>query len=364
MRVGLLIYSSLESISGGYLYNRQLVNYLRSAGDTVEIISLPPRNYPRHLLDNLSRELSERMLNARLDVLLQDELNHPSLFWLNRQLRKRLPYPLVSIVHHLRSSEEYPGWQIRVYRAVERQYFDTLDGIIFNSLTTRRAASRLGLQLEEFPHVVAYPAGNHIGVPISGAEIQQRVAEFGPLRLLYIGNVIQRKGLLLVVQALSGIPIDSWTLKVVGSLESDRRYSKMVKHQIAKSGLGARVELCGRLTNTDLIEALKSGQVLVLPSYYEGYGIAYLEGMACGLPAIGTAQGAAGEIITHGQNGFLITPGSIVELREELQKLIYDRSSLLRMSMAARERYLAQPTWEESGRNIREFLNSLILERQ
>ncbi len=143
---------------------------------------------------------------------------------------------------------------------------------------------------------------------------------------------------------------------MVGSLESDRRYSKMVKHQIAKSGLSARVELCGRLTDTDLIEALKSSQVLVLPSYYEGYGIAYLEGMAFGLPAIGTTQGAAGEIITHGQNGCLITPGSIVELREELQKLIFDRAALLRMSLAARERYLAQPTWEQSGRDIREFL--------
>ncbi len=119
----------------------------------------------------------------------------------------------------------------------------------------------------------------------------------------------------------------------------------------------------GGLTDSDLIEALKSSQVLVLPSYYEGYGIAYLEGMAFGLPAIGTAQGAAGEIITHGQNGFLITPGSIVELREELQKLIFDRAALLRMSLAARDRYLAQPTWEQSGRDIREFLNSLILER-
>lgn len=364
MRVGLLIYSSLESISGGYLYDRQLVDYLRSAGDAVEIISVPWRNYPRHLWDNLSHGLSERLLNAQLDILLQDELNHPSLFWLNRRLRNRLLFPLVSIVHHLRSSEEYPGWQMRIYRAVERRYFNTLDGIIFNSQTTRLAASRLGLRLEGFPHIVAYPAGNHIGMPISEAEIRKRVVESGPLRLLYIGNVIPRKGLLLVLQALSNIPIDSWTLKVVGSLESDSRYSKLVKHQIAKSGLGARVELCGRLTHTDLIEALKSSQVLVLPSYYEGYGIAYLEGMAFGLPAIGTAQGAAGEIITHGQDGFLITPGSVVELGEELQKLIFDRASLLQMSMAARERYLAQPTWEQSGSDIREFLISLIQERQ
>jgi glycosyltransferase involved in cell wall biosynthesis len=364
MRVGLLIYSSLDSISGGYLYDRQLVEYLRRAGDTVEIISLPWRNYAQHLLDNLSRELGERLLNARLDVMLQDELNHPSLFWLNRRMRERISYPLVSIVHHLRSSERYPGWQKRLYRAVERRYFATLDGIIFNSQTTRLAVSHLGVRLEGIPHLVAYPAGNHIEVPFSEADIRERSAEFGPLRLLYVGNVIPRKGLLLILKALTGIQPDSWTLKVVGSLETDWRYSKLVKHQVAESGLEVRVELLGSLIGTDLIEVFKSSQVLVLPSYYEGYGIAYLEGMAFGLPAVATTQGAAGEIITHGQNGFLITPGSIVELREVLQKLVTDRASLLQMSMAARARYLEQPTWEQSDRDIRKFLNSLILERQ
>ncbi|OGO32424.1 MAG: hypothetical protein A2Z16_02510 [Chloroflexi bacterium RBG_16_54_18] len=363
MRVGLMIYSSLESISGGYLYDRQLVEYLLGAGDAVEVISLPWRDYARHLLDNLSRELGERLLNARLDVLLQDELIHPSLFLLNKRLRERLPYPLVSIVHHLRSSERRPGWKNRLYRSVERHYFAALDGMIFNSQTTRLVVGQLGVKREGIPHLVAYPAGNHIGVPISEAEIRKRFFESGPLRLLYVGNVIPRKGLLLILKALSGIKHDFWTLKVVGSLETDRRYSKMVMQQIAKSGLGSRVELCGRQINTALIEALKSSQVLVLPSYYEGYGIAYLEGMAFGLPAVATTQGAAGEIITHGENGYLVAPGSIGELREVLQKLVFDRESLLRMSMAARERFLEQPTWEQSGRNIREFLISYILER-
>ena len=307
----------------------------------------------------LSCELGERLVSARLDVLLQDELNHPSLFWLNRRLRERLSTPLVSIVHHLRSSEKYPGWQNRLYRAVERRYFATLDGIIFNSQTTRLAVGQLGVRLEGLPHLVAYPAGNHIGVQINAAEIRRRVDESGPLRLLYVGNVIPRKGLLLVLKALSGIPPDSWILKVVGSLESDRSYTKMVIRQITESGLGGCVELCGSLINTDLIEALKASQVLVLPSYYEGYGIAFLEGMAFGMPAIATSQGAAGEIITNGQNGVLITPGSIGELREGLQKLILDRGLLLRMSLAARERYQAQPTWEQTGHSIREFLTSV-----
>ncbi len=78
MKLGLVIYGSLDTLSGGYLYDRKLVEYLRAQGDTVEIISLPWRNYAAHLTDNLHFRLP-----PDLDLLIQDELNHPSLISAN-----------------------------------------------------------------------------------------------------------------------------------------------------------------------------------------------------------------------------------------------------------------------------------------
>ena len=52
MKIGLIIYGSLDTLSGGYLYDRMLVRELRRAGHQVEIISLPWRSYPAHLADN------------------------------------------------------------------------------------------------------------------------------------------------------------------------------------------------------------------------------------------------------------------------------------------------------------------------
>jgi hypothetical protein len=98
VRVGLVIYGSLETISGGYLYDRILVEHLRHQGHRVVIFSLPWRTYARHLGDNLSRPLMRQLREASLDVLLQDELNHPSLFWLNRRLRDHVRYPIIGIV--------------------------------------------------------------------------------------------------------------------------------------------------------------------------------------------------------------------------------------------------------------------------
>ena len=133
MKIGLIIYGRLQTLSGGYLYDRQLVNHLEEAGETVEIISLPWEGYGRHLLHNFWFALREQLRMAEFDLLLQDELNHPSLFWLNRRLRGEVNYPIVSIVHHLRSSEARPRWQNWFYRLVEQQYLASVDGFIFNS---------------------------------------------------------------------------------------------------------------------------------------------------------------------------------------------------------------------------------------
>ncbi len=77
MHVGLLIYGSLDNQSGGYLYDRMLVDHLRAAGDQVEVISLAERNYLRHVGDNLSPTLLNQLGDLNVDLLLQDELNHP-----------------------------------------------------------------------------------------------------------------------------------------------------------------------------------------------------------------------------------------------------------------------------------------------
>src|SRR5436853_29765 len=107
--------------------------------DNVEIISLKWRHYGRHLMDNLSRSLLHQLQKAELDVLIQDELNHPSLFAMNRRLKRRVEYPLITLVHLLRSSESHSASAKSIYRAVERRYFRNIDGAIFNSQTTRRA---------------------------------------------------------------------------------------------------------------------------------------------------------------------------------------------------------------------------------
>src|SRR5688572_25364703 len=192
MRIGLIIYGSLDTLSGGYMYDRKLVEYLRVQGDTVEIISLPWRNYAAHLTDNFSFKLP-----SNLDILIEDELNHPSLINANRGHH---PYPVISLVHHLRCSELRPKWQNDLYRIVEKKYLRSVDGFIFNSQTTKSVVN--GLLIDEKPSVVAYPPTDRFGDVISEAEIKSRAAH-GPLQILFLGNVMERKGLHILLKAVS-----------------------------------------------------------------------------------------------------------------------------------------------------------------
>src|SRR5574341_2602930 len=348
MKLGLVIYGSLETMSGGYLYDRMLVAHLQKCGDIVEIISLPWRNYAAHLTDNFHFRLPRG-----LDIVIEDELNHPSLLAANRRGHTS---PIISLVHNLRSLEPRPGWQNAFYRQIERSYLDSVDGFIFNSETTRQAVHDLAGRGK--PYVVATPGGDRLG-SLTAEQTQARAAEVPPLRMLFLANVTPLKGLHILLEAIGHQPSDV-RLDIVGSLSVNPAYVRYVQRKVNTLGLKSKVFFHGILDGEALIERMKSAQVLVIPSSYEGFGIAYLEGMAFGLPAIGTVAGAIPQLVTDGENGYLIAPGDSEALAERLAELASNRELLTRLSLNALNRYQSQPTWEQSAGNIRNFLMNMI----
>lgn len=362
MRVGLIIFGSLDTLTGGYFYDRRLLEYLRSRGDQTRVVSLPLRTYPRHLADNFSPSLARRLARERFDVLVQDELNHPSLVLLNRWLTARAGYPLVALVHLLRSSERRASPLRHTYAAVERRYLETVDAAMFNCHTTREAAE--GLLGRAIPGVVAYPGCDHMGVQLTEAEVVSRARAVGPLRVISIANVVPGKGLHDLVTALARLSTESWRLTVAGSLTTDRVYVKRLRYLIGRLRLDANVDLLGSVPNQRIAEHLGQSHLLALPSSYEALGIAYLEAMWFGLPVIATSAGGAHEVVGEGREGFFVAPGDVEALSECLRLFITDRELLLRMGMAARRRAAGHPTWDQSFQHARELLRCLAASHQ
>jgi glycosyltransferase involved in cell wall biosynthesis len=345
MRVGLVLYGDLDGQSGGFRYDRRLIEELRAAGDTVEVVDLPWRSYPRGLLDNLSPSVRRR-LEGNFDVVLQDELAHPSLLRANR----RLSTPIVSVVHHLRADEG--GRLAPLYRAVERRYLDTVDAAICNSEATREAAAANG-SLPRERTLVAPPAGDRFAPSVTDEAIADR-ASSDPLDVVFLGNIAPRKGLDTLVGGLARVDAP-WRLTVVGRA-TDASYRSGVDRQVVDAGCADRVRFTGRLSDADLADVLRSGHLLAIPSRHEGFGIAYLEGMAFGLPALATTAGGAADIVTHGENGFLVDPDDTEAVATAVSSVASDRDRLARMGRAARRRFDAHPGWTETAERVRLFL--------
>lgn len=351
MHVGFVIYGDLGNTSGGFLYDRELVEYLRKRGDTVEVISLPWRTYRYQLRDNLSPDVYRR-LRGEYDVLLQDELCHPSLLLANRRLDR--DYPVVSIVHSAKTAEMGSSRWNWLFREIERQYLRTVDGVVCNSRATAETVERL----VDAPKVVVPPGRGHRSPDVTAEEIAARSRET-PVRIVFVGNLIPRKGVHTLVDGLAHLPTGAWQLTVVGSLESNRRYVARLRQLIERLSLGEAVTFTGRLSDVELADCLRRNHLLAMPSAYEAFGIVYLEGMGFGLPALATTAGGADEIVAEGENGFLVPPNDPRAIAERLEPVLDDRDRLREMSFAARETYEMHHSWTETGSRIRDFLQRL-----
>ena len=121
------------------------------------------------------------------------------------------------------------------------------------------------------------------------------------LRLIYVGRLIEEKGVQTILKALSLLPEVDCRFTVVG----DGDYREPLQALAGKLGIAEKVEFLG--TRTDVPELLAQADVFMhLPDCEEGFGIAVVEAMASGLICVCGDRGALPEIVEDGVNGFLV----------------------------------------------------------
>lgn len=348
MDIGFVVYDGLSGTSGGYRYDRKLVSYLRAQGDTVRLISLPHRSYSRCLADGWSRSV-RRQLNQPVDVLLQDELCHPSLWGQNRHLTE--PETVVSLVHLVRSADPtatQTGVGKRLTSTVERRYLRSVDGIVATSRHTERQARALAPTVDS---TVAYPGGRREQVATEPAVTTDPER---PLRVLFVGTFEPRKGVDILLDSLSTLE-GNWRATLVGTHDANPRYAKRMRTRAQR--LGERVSVHGQLTDAELTSMFTWADVLAVPSRYEGFGMVYLEAMEHGVVPIASTAGGAGEFVVDGTNGLLVPPDTAA-LQAAFERIESDRQYLDTLARGALATANAHPNWEASLATVRAFLRS------
>jgi glycosyltransferase involved in cell wall biosynthesis len=119
------------------------------------------------------------------------------------------------------------------------------------------------------------------------------------------------------------------------------------------------VSVLPRLSNEALRSAMSESVLFVMPSHYEGFGMAFLEAMGAGLPVVGTPTGGMADVIRDGENGRLVPKRRPDLLASTILDLLSDRQSLPAMSLAAHDA-ASQYTWGRAARATKGVYDQLL----
>jgi glycosyltransferase involved in cell wall biosynthesis len=167
-----------------------------------------------------------------------------------------------------------------------------------------------------------------------------------PLTLLYAGQLLEHKGLPVLIRALARCRARH-PLVVIGDDQGE--YAAVCKKLAAKLGVLGQIQFLGKKSHAETLELLgRSGHVLVVPSLWdEPFSIVVLEGMGVGLPVIASDTGGTAEAIEDGENGFLFPRGNFRELAAVVDRLEGDRTLCRRVGARARKCVQARFTMEQ-----------------
>jgi glycosyltransferase involved in cell wall biosynthesis len=177
--------------------------------------------------------------------------------------------------------------------------------------------------------------------------VPRRVARDGALRVVWVGRLVERKGVGTIIEALAGAP--DVELVVAGGTERrelprDPEYQRLVALADAH-GVRGRVRFLGRVGREQASKLLRSADIAVCVPWYEPFGMVPLEAMACGVPVIGAAVGGLLDTIVDGVTGLHVPPRDPGRLAAAINGLVADPSARVRLGAAGAARASALYGW-------------------
>lgn len=343
----LAVPGDLATPTGGYAYARRLIEAAPRAGLALYHWPLPELA-PIPSAEALSE--TERRLSVVPPgwPVIVDGL---ALGVMPVALIRSVTAPVIALCHHPLGLESGLPPELAA-RLIESERA-ALAAAAFVITTSRTTAGTLTEVLSVPPERIAVaPPGTD---PVAPAP---RPVADGPCRLLSVGSLTPRKGHDVLIEALAGLSDLDWRLTLVGPEDRDPAHAARVFAAVEAHGLGTRVIRRGAATSDALATAYAEADLFVLAARYEGYGMAFTEAMAHGLPVIGCAAGAVAEA-TRGA-AVLVAPDDPAALRAALRRPI--ESVEARRELAARSRAAAAafPRWDDTARAVNAALRAVL----
>jgi alpha-maltose-1-phosphate synthase len=281
--------------------------------------------------DTSSWILADRCARHHVPLILNQTTWHPDAKrMIFEQMRQQFPDWVEGVEHRLPE-----------VRVAEEQEYEGARLIVTCSSSGRQSLIENGVP----------PAKIHVNP--YGMDCDQfspgKADESRKFRFVFIGGINAFKGVPLLLEAWQKLAARDAELWLVGPASQ-----QVLKHMPKLPGL----RYVGAVPHNELPALLRRCDVFVFPSYFEGFGLVILEAMACGLPVLTTTATGGLDVITDGQDGWVIAPGDVEGLVERMSDCLSDQGKVQEMGRCARmtaEHF----TWAEHGRRWIELLTSL-----
>ncbi|AZC14881.1 glycosyltransferase family 4 protein [Microbacterium sp. ABRD28] len=343
-RAAFAIPGDLDTVTGGYLYEKRLLLGLREVGVDTAYVPLTG-SFP---------DPSETEVDVALAALQQVDPRHPLILdgfvfgAMPTAALARVRAPIVGMVHHPLAREEGLSPERREYLfANERDNLHLAAAVLVPSPHTAR------ILIDEYGAdpgtiTVARPGTD----PAPGV---RRGAE--PPLILSVGIQHPRKGHDVLLRALARLTDLPWRAEIVGT-PWDQGFSASLPPLRDELGLAGRVHIAGGIGDDELDGLWARATVFALATRYEGYGLVFDEALAWGVPIVSCRTGAVPETVPV-EAGVLVPPADPEAFAAALRSVLADHDLRDRMTRAARAAGAALPSWLDTARTAQQMLESV-----
>ncbi|MBP2550637.1 glycosyltransferase involved in cell wall biosynthesis [Neorhizobium galegae] len=334
----------LETSTGGYAYDRRLIEGLRCAGWTVETLGLGD-GFPNPSAEQLQE--AEARLDALPDetLVMIDGLAFGVMDrWAERSAAR---LRVVALVHHPLALETgLTPVQQATFQQVEMRALSHVRHIVVTSPATARGlTAHYGVAEEKI--TVALPGTERAPVA-KGNNV--------PPHILTVGTLTRRKGHDVLLKALDRVRDLAWHATIVGSRDLDPVTTaelEMLRHQLK---LTDRVTFAGERADVRL--TMSEADIFALASRYEGYGMVFAEALSQGLPVVACLAGAIPDVVPKSA-GLLVAVDDVEAFAAALRRLLTSSAERRKFADAAFIAGLNLPGWPDTAAIVSSALHRL-----
>ncbi len=176
-----------------------------------------------------------------------------------------------------------------------------------------------------------------------------------PLHIVSVGSLTPRKGFPVLIDALNEVRDLPWRATIAGSPDQSPETAVLIRRKLSEHGFDDRVRLAGQLNEKALSALYTSADIFALASLYEGYGMAFAEAMAHGLPIVASGEGAVRHTVPDAA-GFVCATGDVAAFAEALRSLLSNAALRREKADGAWRHGQTLPGWTRAADTIAHVL--------